>query len=93
MSFKNTKSEVMEALRNKTFRHELRQGDQKNLLQTGEVTLEEALDLMARTRGDQASCSKHHFDTTIDVWVFRPQGWYIKFYLQGGCWFISFHPS
>lgn len=92
MGFKQAKNEVMEALRNKSFRHEVRP-EEKNLLQTGEVTLEVALNLVAKTRGDEAAKSKHHLDSTIDVWVFRPQGWYIKFYLQGGCWFISFHPS
>ncbi len=26
-----------------------------------------------------------------EVWVFKPAGWYIKFYLKTDAWFVSFH--
>lgn len=93
MSFKKAKSEVIAALSSNRFRHEYRQDGQKNLLQTGEMTIQEVLELVAKTRGAEATSSPHHMDATIPVWVFRPKGWYIKFYLLKECWFISLHPS
>lgn len=94
MSFNDAKTKVIAAIRSKRFRHEHRKDlVGKNLLATDEVSLEEAVAILARTRGTEASCSPHHFDPSIEVWVFRPAGWYIKFYLVGSCYFISFHRS
>jgi hypothetical protein len=94
MSFHTAKAKVVEAIRNKRFRHEQRKDlVEKNLLATGQVGVEEAIAILNRTRGTEASSSPHHFDASIEVWVFRPAGWYIKFYLVGSCYFISFHRS
>lgn len=93
MGFDSAKKEVLEALRQRKFFNEPRSESEKNLLETGEVTIEEAIRLVESTRGNQATNSSHHFNPSIVVWVFKPKGWYIKFYFANGCWFISFHPT
>ena len=93
MSFETAKRKVLEAIRSKRFRHESRSGDTKNLLATGEVSHEEAVQILGRTKGQEASKSRHHLDPDLEIWVFRPAGWYIKFYVVEDCWFISFHRS
>lgn len=65
----------------------------KNLLQMGLITADDALEIVERTRGGQATSSTHHFDSSVTVWVFKPDDWYLKFYLLDQCWFISFHKS
>ncbi len=93
MSFEKAKRQVIAAIKSKQFRHEGRSGEHKNLLATGEVSHEEALLILGKTKGHEASTSRHHFDPDLEVWVFRPAGWYIKFYGVEDCWFISFHRS
>ena len=93
MSFNDAKKQVMEAVTSKRFRHEHRADAQKNLLATGELSLEEAVTILSKTRGSEASSSKHHLDPVLKIWVFRPVGWYIKFYFLEECLFISFHRS
>jgi hypothetical protein len=79
-------------LREETFQHEARNAQaERNLLATKAIELEEAISLVESTRGNQARSSPHHADPNILVWVFRPQDWYIKFYLVDVVWFISFH--
>jgi len=79
MSFNDAKKQVMEAVQSKRFRHEL--------------SLEEAVTILSKIRGSEASSSKHHFDPVSKIWIFRPVGWYIKFYFLEECLFISFHRS
>jgi hypothetical protein len=93
MSFAKAKRQVIEAIQSKHFRHEGRSEEYKNLLATGEVDHEEAIRILGKTRGHEASKSRHHFDSDLEVWIFRPAGWYIKFYMLKDCWFISFHRS
>ncbi len=92
MKFSEAKASVIKALRDESIQHEARAAQaQKNLLATGQVSIEEAILLVGSTRGDQATNSPHHKDPKILVWVFTPKDWYIKFYLLDGAWFISFH--
>jgi hypothetical protein len=92
MKFSEAKSGVLKALREHRIEHEARDAQtEKNLLATKMITVEEAVGLVESTRGNQASSSPHHGDSDIQVWIFRPRGWYIKFYLVGKAWFISFH--
>ena len=93
MGYDASKRQAIQALHERRFRHERRSGENKNLLETGEVTIEEAIQLLGQTRGTEATSSPHHFDRSVDVWVLRPRGWYIKFYVMDLCWFISFHQS
>lgn len=91
-TFSQAKAHAAKALREGRIQHEAREAQtQKNLLATGGIDTEEALQLIQATRGQQAKCSPHHADASIQVWVFRPQDWYIKFYLLDQCIFISFH--
>jgi hypothetical protein len=102
MGFKETKRRVVAALREGRFRHE-RSGvaSGKNLLATGEVTVDEVVALLERCRGNQYSVRTHHFDAKITVHVccprHRKEEWYIKFYFlneeDAGTLFMSVHKS
>ncbi len=63
----------------------------KNALADGSISYREAAAILERTRGNQAKCQPHHFDSRQLIWIFRPEGWYIKFYLVDGVCFLSFH--
>lgn len=70
--------------------------DEKNLLLTGKITVEEVIELINGTRGPGYSTSKHHLNKSIDVHVFKAKKgggeWYIKCYLiEPDIWFISVH--
>lgn len=91
MGFESAKQQVIQALQNRQFRHERRTGERKNLLELGEVSIEQAIEILGRTKGQEATSSSSHYDSSIEVWIFRPTDWYIKFYLVDQCWFISFH--
>lgn len=92
-TFSQAKAQAVEALRERRIEYEARElQSQKNLLSTGAIDAEMAITLIQSTRGHQANFSPHHADRSIQVWVFEPKGWYIKFYLLEGCCFISFHP-
>ena len=94
MNFDEAKYQVVQAIKNKNFRHERRKSQaQKNLLANDEISQAEAIAIIEKTRGNQAVKSEHHFLPDTLVWVFRPDDWYIKFYLANGCFFISFHKS
>lgn len=72
---------------------ELNFDDSRNLLVDKVVTNEEAAAIVARTKGTQATTSPHHFEPSYLVWVFRPTGWYVKFYFTEDTIIISFHRS
>ena len=94
MKFLQVKALVIEALSEGRAHAEAREAQtEKNLLATGQIDPCEAIRIIQRTRGDQAKSSPHHSDSSIEVWVLRPQGWYIKFFILEDCWFISFHRS
>lgn len=79
--------------------------ENKNLLDRGEVSPEEVIDLLQRCRGspDQYSETGHHREPSIPVHTFRPMvngtRWYIKVYFLDGTLelepaiFISVHKS
>jgi len=95
--FSEVKRSVLSALRESRVFHEPRAVG-KNQLASGELTLAHAIDLVERTRGQQAECGRHHLDESIEVWILRPERagtrWYIKCYqAEPGVWFISFHPT
>lgn len=84
---------VIEALRhNSIIRHEPRDVS-KNYLATQLITLDDAIRIISATRGQEMEISAHHQDPKTQVFVFKPAGWYIKFYFRAQCWFISFHPE
>ena len=86
MAFKTTRSLMIKALRDGRFQHEERtQAEGKNLLATGEISVEEVIVLLLRCRGNQHETRYHHFDKNQLIDIFKPideQGvWYIKSYL------------
>ncbi len=101
LGFKEARQKAIAALYAGTVQHEARNDiDDKNLLVTGQVTVEQVIDLLKVCRGTQHQCSPHHHVPTIDVHVFRPiagtprKSWYIKLYfLEPDMWFISVHES
>ena len=90
MGFDDAKRQVVEALRAGKVEHDTREPG-KNLLALGLVDVPTAVELVERTRGNEARSSPHHFDPSLEVWVFRPRGWYIKFYYRRVWRFASFH--
>ena len=105
VGFKRARSEALRAMVEGRILHEARdEVDEKNLLVTGEVTAEQVARLLRACRGTQYECTPHHFDSSIDVHVFKPEArvepgadkkrWYIKLYLlEPDVWFISVHES
>jgi hypothetical protein len=100
MGFNEVRRETVQALRDGRFQHEERaQAAGKNLLASGEVSVEDVVALLLRCRGNQHRTDLHHFDRTQVVHIFRPvdgqDRWYIKSYLveQEGITavFISVH--
>ena len=97
MGFKEAKSRVLECLNSGHVLHEERNNiDIKNLFATGFISLEEAAQIIGRSKGDGYFSMPHHLDYKIDVHViktiFLGQHWYIKWYfLESDSVFISFH--
>lgn len=91
MGFDEVKRLVLEALRTGKIQHDFRTGESKNLLASGLVDPFVAMDLIGRTRGHEAHESPHHADASVQVWVLRPRGWYIKVYYRKDWRFVSFH--
>ena len=99
MGFKEDKQTILAALLSGSYLHEPRMFQaEKNWLSTGDLTKEQALEVLSKVVGREAEFSLHHFDANLKVWVFKPewgnQRWYIKCYMDDGTLtFISFHPS
>ena len=86
MGFREARKAIIEALLVGRFQHEERaQAQGKNLLASGDVTVDEVVAVLGRCRGNQHATSPHHFVADQEVHVFRPvEGvarWYIKAYL------------
>ena len=97
MGFKEVKSKILACLKSGHILHEERNGiDIKNLLATGVVTVEEVMELIGKSRGNDYSSVPHHFDNKIDVHVIKKtysgRSWYIKWYFAvPDSVFISVH--
>ena len=95
LGLKDIREKVIDCLESGRIQHDTdRSGniDEKNLLVTGQVSVEEVIVLIKKTKGGQFETSKHHLDKTIDVYVFKPSGWYIKcYFIEPDIFFISVH--
>ncbi len=97
MGFTEVKSKVINCLDSGLVLHEQRDGiDTKNLLSTGAISVSEVTNIIGRARGNNYSCSPHHFDASVDVHVIKTtlsgRSWYIKWYfVEPDCVFISVH--
>jgi hypothetical protein len=97
MRFKDVKIHVLRCMASGNILHAARNDiDIKNLLETGQISVEEVSDIIKRTRGNEYECSPHHIIAEIDVHIIktRYQGnnWYIKWYfVEPNSVFISVH--
>ncbi len=97
MGFKNAKSKVIECLTAGYILHEQRNEiDVKNLLSTGAISVDEVVQIIKRSNGNDYSTSPHDYDQNIDVHIlktkFSCQSWYIKWYFSDpDSVFISVH--
>lgn len=97
MGFKDVKSRVLACLKDGAISHEQRGDiDIKNLLATGQVSLDEVAAIIGRSRGSHYSSSAHHVVNDIDVHIIKTkrdgEAWYIKWYfLEPNSVFISVH--
>jgi len=97
MGFNNIKKRVIKCLDEGLVSHEMRNNiDVKNLLATGQVTLNEVATIIKRARSTDYMTSPHHFDASIEVHVLKVtyscQFWYIKWYFnEANSVFISIH--
>ncbi len=95
--FKETKSTLISCLKNGNIQHEARKNiDLKNLLSTGEISIDDLIKILNKSRGNEHETSAHHFDNSIDVHIIKTNFsgvyWYIKWYfLSPECVFISVH--
>jgi hypothetical protein len=112
MGFKDVRDKVATALKAGNYGIEPRRtttadGGNANLLQNGEITAEEVVELLYKyCSGTQYETSRHH-QLSCDVHIFKPvrrgQRWYIKTYFlseittlqdeQADVIIISVHPS
>ena len=102
MGFKDVRARIILSRIEGHFQHEERaQAEGKNLLATGDISVEEIIELLRRCRGNQHQTGRHHSDSTQVIHIFKPTinsiRWYIKAYIvdQDGVTaiFISVHRS
>ncbi len=97
MGFNDTKTKAIKCLEAGDYDHEARQHiDVKNLFACGQVSEEDVIRLINKTKGAQYEKSPHHFDKSVMVHIFKPMHqnatWYIKFYfIEPAAMFISVH--
>ncbi|HCH33780.1 MAG TPA: hypothetical protein DE045_12625 [Oceanospirillaceae bacterium] len=91
--FKEAKSQVLRALAEGSYQHELRGAiERKNLFYTGQVSANEVAEILVKCTGRDHVQTPHHLVPSLPVHVFKKQGWYIKFYkLDPDVMFISVH--
>ena len=64
---------MIKALRDGRFQHEERsQAEGKNLLATGEISVEQVIALLLRCRGDPHETRYHRFDRNHLIDIFKP---------------------
>lgn len=94
MGFNAIKSKVIVALKTGNYQHQARSGtiDEKNLLQSGEVTAQEVIGFLSNCTSHHYRSSPHHRIPEIEVHVIRKDAWYVKFYfIDPNTFFISVH--
>ena len=95
MGLKNARSKAIQCLSSGKIQHETdRSGniEEKNLLVTGQVTVDEVIEQIQKTKGDEYESSSHHSVENVEVHIFKPKGWYIKcYFIEPDVFFISVH--
>lgn len=97
MGFKDVKAQVLACLEDGAVLHDQR-GDIeiKNLLATGQVSLDDVATIIGRSRGGQYSSSPHYVVDDVEVHIIKTkhggEDWYIKWYfVEPNSVFISVH--
>lgn len=99
MGFKDIKNKLIKCLKEGYYEHEVRKNiDVKNLFMVGEISVNELIEIIKCSTGNNYETSKHHLDNSIDVHIIKSnknmKKWYIKFYfLDPNTIFISVHES
>lgn len=96
MGLKDVRSKAIGCLKSGKIQHDTdRSGkiDEKNLLATGQVTVDEVIEQLNKTKGTEYESSPHHTVENIEVHIFKPKsGWYIKcYFIEPDIFFISVH--
>lgn len=97
MGFKAVKVQVLECLASGNVLHDVRHDiDIKNLLSTGQMSVENVSEIIKRTTGADYECSPHHITKEIEVHIikksYQGKDWYIKWYfVEPNSIFISVH--
>jgi hypothetical protein len=95
LGLKDVRNRVIDSLRRGRIQHETsRSGkiDEKNLLVIGQITVVEVIELINATKGNQFETSIHHTVNDLEVYIFKPKGWYIKcYFIEPDIFFISVH--
>lgn len=66
--------------------------DDKNYILSGDLEIEEVIELINKTKGSEYNYFPHHYLEGVEVHIFKPFGWYIKFYfIEPDIIFISIH--
>ena len=95
--YTDIKKQVIQCLLEGYVVHEARNDiDIKNLLEVGDVSIEEVVQVLKGSRGNEYESSPHHMDQSIDVHViktsYQSMRWYIKWYfVEPDAVFISVH--
>lgn len=76
------KRKLIAALENGDYAHDTNRGsiDTKNLLFTGDVSVDFVLSLAKACQGQDHSSAPHHFAPNLEVHILKREEWYIKFY-------------
>jgi len=95
LGLKDVRKKAIDCLKGGRVQHDTdRSGniDEKNLLVTGQITVDEVIELINATKGTQFETSNHHSIIGLEVHVFSPKGWYIKcYFIEPDVFFISVH--
>lgn len=97
MGFKDARRQLLDCLASGNILHEQRGNiDIKNLLATGQISVDVVSEIVGRARGDSYESSPHHVMRTLEVHILKTrhqgQEWYIKWYfLEPNSVFISVH--
>lgn len=95
MGLKDVRTRAISCLISGRIQHETHRSgniDEKNLLVTGKITVDEVIELMNATNGSQFETSNHHTIIDLEVHIFKPKGWYIKcYFIEPDIFFISVH--
>ncbi len=102
MTFREARGSLIEALKEGRYQHEARDAqEEKNLLAVGDISPEQAIEILKSCRGKLHRKERHYCKADIEVHVFKAakkianwNQWFVRaYFIEGGAWFISFHPA